>query len=73
MSSAESQEDQNNKEEEVLEEASLISHLVELRSRLMKACGAVMLCFVCLFPFSEQIKPDMIQIDCNISEKYRIL
>ena len=44
-----------NAEEEVLEEASLVSHLVELRSRLIKACVAIMICFACLFPFSEQI------------------
>lgn len=42
-------------EEEVLEEASLVSHLVELRGRLIKACVAIMICFACLFPFSEQI------------------
>ncbi len=41
--------------EEALEEASLISHLVELRGRLVKACIAVLICFLCLFPFSEQI------------------
>ena len=42
-------------EEEVLEEASLISHLVELRARLVKACIAILICFLCLIPFSEQI------------------
>jgi sec-independent protein translocase protein TatC len=42
-------------EEETLEEASLISHLVELRGRLIKGCLAVLVCFLCLFPFSEQI------------------
>ena len=42
-------------EEEALEEASLVSHLVELRNRLIRASLAVLACFLCLFPFSEQI------------------
>jgi sec-independent protein translocase protein TatC len=42
-------------EEEVLEEASLISHLVELRGRLVKACVTILIGFLCLLPFSEQI------------------
>lgn len=42
-------------EEEVLEEATLVSHLIELRQRLMKAGGAVLLIFVCLVPFSQRI------------------
>lgn len=42
-------------EEEPLEEASLISHLVELRNRLVRASLAVLVVFLCLFPFSEQI------------------
>jgi sec-independent protein translocase protein TatC len=41
--------------EENLEEATLISHLVELRSRIMKASGAVLLVFICLVPFAQQI------------------
>lgn len=41
--------------EESLEEASLISHLVELRSRLVKASVAVLGVFVCLVPFAERI------------------
>lgn len=41
--------------EETLEEATLISHLVELRERFMKAGGAVLLVFVCLVPFAEEI------------------
>ena len=42
-------------EEEELEEGTLLSHLVELRSRLVKAFIAVMVVFVCLFPFSRQL------------------
>jgi sec-independent protein translocase protein TatC len=42
-------------DEEILEEASLISHLVELRGRLMRACLAVLVCFACLFPFSQEL------------------
>ncbi len=52
---AESAADATNAEEESLEEASLISHLVELRNRLVRSCLAVLLVFACLFPFSQQI------------------
>ncbi len=41
--------------EEKLEEASLISHLIELRSRLLKAGLAVLAAFVCLVPFAQRI------------------
>lgn len=41
--------------EEDLEEATLISHLVELRSRLLKASVAVLMVFVCLVPFAQEI------------------
>lgn len=41
--------------EEPLEEASLISHLIELRSRLVKASLAVLAVFICLVPFAQQI------------------
>jgi len=56
MSSAEPQtENTDTKEDEVLEEASLVSHLVELRNRLIWATGAVLICFLCLFPFAEEL------------------
>ncbi len=42
-------------EEEKLEEASLISHLIELRSRLLRAGLAVLAVFVCLVPFAQRI------------------
>jgi sec-independent protein translocase protein TatC len=42
-------------EEDQLEEASLISHLVELRSRLVKASVSVLAVFICLVPFAQQI------------------
>ena len=41
--------------EENLEEATLISHLVELRTRVLKAGVAVLAVFVCLVPFAQQI------------------
>ena len=40
---------------EELEEASLLSHLVELRDRIIRAAIAVFILFVCLFPFSEEL------------------
>lgn len=46
---------ENDEEEEELEEASLISHLVELRDRLLRSSLAVVAIFLCLFPFSEEI------------------
>ena len=42
-------------EEESLEEGTLLSHLVELRSRLLKIAGAVVLVFIGLLPFARQI------------------
>jgi sec-independent protein translocase protein TatC len=42
-------------EEEKLAEGTLISHLVELRSRLLRATAAVLLIFLCLVPFAENI------------------
>ncbi len=46
---------QHDEEPEELEEATLISHLIELRSRLLKACLAVLLVFICLVPFAQRI------------------
>jgi sec-independent protein translocase protein TatC len=40
---------------EVLEEASLISHLVELRNRLVRMSLTILAVFICLVPFAEQI------------------
>ena len=42
-------------EEEELQEGTLVSHLVELRNRLLKTSAAILGVFVCLVPFSEQI------------------
>lgn len=36
-------------------EASLISHLLELRTRLMRAGAAIIILFFCLWPFSDQL------------------
>ncbi len=56
MSSSEPHSDtDNDKKEEALEEASLVSHLVELRNRLIRATLAVLVCFLCLFPFAEEL------------------
>ncbi|MBT8078996.1 MAG: twin-arginine translocase subunit TatC [Gammaproteobacteria bacterium] len=41
--------------DEPLEEGTLLSHLVELRSRLLKIAGAVVIVFIGLLPFSRQI------------------
>ncbi|MEZ5564158.1 MAG: twin-arginine translocase subunit TatC [Gammaproteobacteria bacterium] len=46
---------QHNDPPEKLPEASLMSHLLELRSRLLKAAGSVLAVFLCLLPFSQQI------------------
>ncbi len=59
-------------EEEQLEEATLVSHLIELRGRLMKAFGAVLAIFICLAPFSERVfaivaEPLMAQLPENSS------
>jgi len=43
------------KNEERLEEATLLSHLVELRSRLLKATIAVLVIFLILAPFAARI------------------
>lgn len=42
-------------QQETLAEGSLISHLVELRSRLMKAAAAILIIFICLVPFTQEI------------------
>jgi sec-independent protein translocase protein TatC len=42
-------------EEETLAEGTLLSHLIELRSRLLKSAAAVAVAFLCLLPFSRQI------------------
>jgi len=43
------------KDEERLEEATLLSHLVELRTRLLKATIAVLVIFLMLAPFAARI------------------
>ena len=42
-------------EPEPLAEGTLVSHLIELRSRLIKALLAVLAVFVCLVPFAKQV------------------
>ena len=42
-------------EEEELEEATLVSHLIELRERLIKATLAILGIFLCLAPFAERV------------------
>jgi sec-independent protein translocase protein TatC len=53
--------------DEQLPEATLMSHLLELRSRLLKAVGSVVAVFLVLVPFSERVfeviaKPLMSQL-----------
>jgi sec-independent protein translocase protein TatC len=40
---------------EELAEGTLVSHLVELRSRVMKAAMAILVVFICLAPFAKQV------------------
>ena len=47
--------DNQEPEEEQLAEGTLLSHLVELRSRVMKGGLAVMAIFACLAPFSSRV------------------
>ena len=44
---------QDNKEESVAE--TFISHLIELRDRIVRAGGVLLLVFVCMMPWSGQI------------------
>ena len=48
-------EEREQEDKEELEESSLLSHLVELRSRLMKAAAAVLVIFVGLVPFAQEV------------------
>ncbi len=50
-----SAEEDTAKTEDQLEEGSLISHLIELRSRLVKASLAILVVFIGLVPFAQQI------------------
>lgn len=43
------------REHELGEEQTFVSHLVELRDRLLKMVLAIGILFICLFPFSEHI------------------
>ena len=43
------------KQQEELAEGTLLSHLIELRSRLFKMFGAVFIVFLALLPFAKQI------------------
>lgn len=46
---------QHNDAPEELPEASLMSHLLELRSRLLKAVGGILAAFLCLLPFTQEV------------------
>ena len=50
-----SEETTTKDEDESLEETTLLSHLVELRSRLLKIAAAVVLVFIVLVPWSRDI------------------
>jgi sec-independent protein translocase protein TatC len=41
--------------EEPLAEGTLVSHLIELRSRLLKSMAAIALVFACLVPFTQEV------------------
>src|SRR5690606_18196356 len=45
----------DDQEQEQLAEGTLISHLIELRSRIMKSMLAVLIVFLCLVPFAQDI------------------
>ena len=47
--------EQNEEQNEDLAEGTLLSHLVELRTRLFWMFGAVFLVFLALLPFSKMI------------------
>jgi sec-independent protein translocase protein TatC len=47
--------EQSKEPEEDLEEATLISHLVELRTRILRAGLVVLVLFLCLVPFAQEI------------------
>ena len=53
--SADKPADTGDKDQEQLQEGTLISHLVELRGRLLKISAAVVVVFVALLPFSSRI------------------
>ncbi len=50
-----SQKPDNPEQEEQLAEGTLMSHLLELRSRLMKATAAVVVVFLALTPFTQRV------------------
>ncbi|TDJ11021.1 MAG: twin-arginine translocase subunit TatC [Gammaproteobacteria bacterium] len=52
---SEETEESTDDQEEALQEATLLSHLVELRSRLLKIAAAVVFVFVLLLPWSRKI------------------
>ena len=52
---SEETEESTDDQEETLQEATLLSHLVELRSRLLKIAAAVVLVFIVLLPWSRKI------------------
>lgn len=48
-------EQEDNKTDEELEEGTLLSHLIELRSRLLNMFLVVLVFFICLLPFADSI------------------
>ncbi len=52
---SEKTEESTDHKEDALQEATLLSHLVELRSRLLKIAAAVVFVFVLLLPWSRKI------------------
>ncbi|MDH4110295.1 MAG: twin-arginine translocase subunit TatC [Gammaproteobacteria bacterium] len=50
-----STDEEKTPQDEQLAEGTLLSHLVELRERLLKMSGAILLVFICLLPFAKDI------------------
>ncbi len=55
MSSTPDKLEAKDDEQEGGEEQGLLSHLFELRDRLLRSVLAVLVAFICLFPFSEEL------------------
>ena len=55
MSDDSKERQDGSEQEEQLAEGTLLSHLVELRQRLVRATLAIVAVFICLIPFSQEI------------------
>jgi len=55
MSDSDDKHTDSSHADESLEESSLVSHLIELRNRMIRICLSVLAVFICLVPFAENI------------------